>query len=223
MGQQYKNILIIAAGIVAALLVIGGIIWTVYDVSLRDSDASHKLCQKLFNDKNPVQVESAKAVGIVPPETRADVRAAASQLVKIEDNQYYKVDPLTHSVPYLTPGGSRLLDMIAEGFAERLQEQHIAPYRLIVTSVLRTREDVLKLGQVNVNASKNSAHCYATTFDITYSRFDASKGDSIYRKASRSELKRVLMEVLRELQLEKKCYVKYEKKQRCFHITTRMK
>ena len=70
----------------------------------------------------------------------------------------------------------------------------------------------------------NSAHCYATTFDITYARFDKIK----YRKFRRYEsvekaiLKNVLGEVLRDLRKQNKCYVKYEVKQRCFHITTRM-
>ena len=223
MRQQYKNILIITAGIVAALLVIGGIAWKVYDVSLQGTDASHRLCSKLFNDKNPVQLDAARQYGIVPPETRAEAQVMTSQLVKIEDTQYYKVDRLTHSIPYLTKGGSSLLEMISKNFAEQLQESQIAPYRLIVTSLLRTREDVHRLREVNVNASKNSPHCYATTFDITYARFDAPQTNSIYRKASKGELKRVLMEVLRGLQLEEKCYVKYERKQQCFHITTRMK
>jgi hypothetical protein len=76
----------------------------------------------------------------------------------------------------------------------------------------------------NVNASSNSAHNYATTIDITYSRFDKIETRLLrrYESVNTELLKSVLGEVLMELQKEGKCYVKYEKKQHCFHITSRM-
>ena len=40
---------------------------------------------------------------------------------------------------------------------------------------------------------------------------------------SSDTLKMVLSEVLRDLKKNGRCYVKYELKQGCFHITTRMK
>ena len=40
---------------------------------------------------------------------------------------------------------------------------------------------------------------------------------------SADTLKMVLSEVLRDLKQAGRCYVKYELKQGCFHITTRMK
>ena len=39
---------------------------------------------------------------------------------------------------------------------------------------------------------------------------------------SSDTLKLVLSEVLRDLKKADKCYIKYELKQGCFHITTRM-
>ena len=76
----------------------------------------------------------------------------------------------------------------------------------------------------NPNASKNSAHCYATTFDITYARYDKIKFKKLRRCESveKETLKNVLGEVLRDLRKQNKCYVKYEVKQRCFHVTTRI-
>ena len=92
------------------------------------------------------------------------------------------------------------------------------PYKIIVSSVLRTGKHIKKLSCRNVNASKNSAHCYATTFDITYKRFqpltDAEEVPQI-------KLKLVLGEVLRDLKKQDRCYVKHEVKQACFHITAR--
>ena len=43
-----------------------------------------------------------------------------------------------------------------------------------------------------------------------------------YESVEKAILKNVLGEVLRDLRKQNKCYVKYEVKQRCFHITTRM-
>lgn len=90
---------------------------------------------------------------------------------------------------------------------------------MIVTSVLRTRDDVRRLRKVNGNASANSAHQYATTFDITYARFErlSLKGEA----ANNMRLANILGNVLEQMRKENRCYVKYERRQRCFHITSR--
>ena len=61
-------------------------------------------------------------------------------------------------------------------------------------------------------------------FDITYARFDKVKYRNFrrYESVEKAILKNVLGEVLQDLRKQNKCYVKYEVKQRCFHITTRM-
>lgn len=218
-------VITIVAGLVLAVALALGLYRAMNGAPLHYAQKpTHELCNRLFNDKNPRHLQAARRVGVPPPANRAEAKALEGQLVMLADNKYYKVDRLTHSVPYLTRGGSALLDMIAEGFADSLQAAGIAPYRLIVTSVLRTAKDVERLRKVNENASANSAHCYATTFDITYARFDRVGGSSAEgRRASEMELKGVLMVVLRRLQIQHKCYVKYEQRQKCFHITTRMR
>lgn len=45
------------------------------------------------------------------------------------------------------------------------------PNQIIVTSVLRTADDVKRLRRRNGNASANSAHAFGTTFDVSYRRF----------------------------------------------------
>ncbi len=91
--------------------------------------------------------------------------------------------------------------------------------RIVVTSVLRTKEDVRRLKKVNGNASDNSAHCYGTTFDISYYRFQTCGGVSwdVYD----DKLVDILADVLIEKRKEGLCYVRFEKKQHCFHITSR--
>ena len=131
----------------------------------------------------------------------------------------------THSIPYLTDGAAGLLDMIGKNFLDSLESKGLNPNKIIVTSVLRTQEDIKKLQKSgNPNAVNNSAHCYATTFDITYARYDKIKFKN-FRLCESVEpelLKKVLGEVLRDLRKQNKCYVKYEVRQRCFHITTRI-
>ena len=96
-------------------------------------------------------------------------------------------------------------------------------HKMIVTSVLRTEEDVHHLRRINGNASEQSCHRFGTTFDISYNRYHTvSPPDEAARRAVRSDsLKFILSEVLRDVRAEGLCYVKYEVKQGCFHITVR--
>lgn len=94
-----------------------------------------------------------------------------------------------------------------------------------MTSVLRTRDDVMKLRQSgNPNAVMNSAHMHGTTFDITYARYDRmfSLKSVVRKRPSHTEMKTILSEVLKDLRIGRKCYIMYEVKQRCFHITSRI-
>lgn len=180
----------------------------------------------LFNDKNRAHLKSAARFGIKRTlKNRKEANDVKEDLVHIKDNSHYSIAKLTHSIPYLTDGAAELLDMIGKNFLDSLESKGLNPNRIIVTSVLRTQEDIKKLQKSgNPNAVSNSAHCYATTFDITYARFDKIKYRKFrrYESVERETLKRVLGEVLRDLRKQNKCYVKYEVKQRCFHITTRM-
>ena len=178
---------------------------------------------KEFNDLNPVQLEAAQRYGVRPVKDRAEADSLKDVLVRIGDCDVYTVEELSHSIPYLTFQAAGVLETIGRNFRDSLYAKGRVPHRLIVTSVLRTQEDVTRLRRSNVNASENSTHCHATTFDITYARFahsDAPKPEGL-REISQDDLKRVLAEVLRDLHEKGLCYVKYERKQPCFHITAR--
>ena len=179
----------------------------------------------LFNDQNGVQLKSARKFGIKQTLKNRDAADdVKDSLVHIKDNIHYSIAKLTHSIPYLTNGAAGLLDMIGKNFLDSLESKGLNPNKIIVTSVLRTQEDIEKLQKSNPNSVKNSAHCYATTFDITYARFDKIKFKNLrlYESVESELLKKVLGEVLRDLRKQNKCYVKYEVRQRCFHITTRI-
>lgn len=64
------------------------------------------------------------------------------KLTHITDNEFYVVDSLTHSIPYLVPCASALLDTIGSNFLDSLTAKGLNPNQVIVTSVLRTENDV---------------------------------------------------------------------------------
>jgi hypothetical protein len=96
-------------------------------------------------------------------------------------------------------------------------------HKVIVTSVLRTKDDVDKLRNYNKNATENSCHLYGTTFDICYNRYKTVQDPDgpKRRQVQNDTLKWVLSEVLNDMRRNKRCYVKYEVKQGCYHITVR--
>ena len=172
-----------------------------------------------FNDLNDVHLAAANKIGVAAHNVENILEdEIIKKLVPLNDEEAYVVDELTHSAPYLVPTASELLSEIGRSFQDSLVAHHLPPYKIIVTSVLRTGKDVKKLGRRNLNASKNSAHCFATTFDITYKRFHALSDEP---EVPQIKLKLVLGEVLRDLKKQKRCYVKHEVKQACFHITAR--
>ena len=175
--------------------------------------------ERKFNDMQNKQKAAATVNGLAPFKSREVIESQygklrrSGKLVKIESNSGYVVRPLTYSSPYVVPKVERLLDDIAEAFQKRTQSKA----RFIVTSVLRTEEDIKKLRKVNGNASTNSCHCNATTIDISYVRFE----DDEMRPRGNYELRLALAQTLHELREAKRCYVKIERKQYCYHITVR--
>ena len=179
---------------------------------------------KEFNDKNDVQLEVAQAIGVPPVKSRAEAEDLKTKLVKLEDTNTYVIDSLTHSIPYLIPSAKELLDDIGRVFQDSLSAKGLNPYKLIVTSVLRTEEDVAKLSKRNVNASENSTHRYGTSFDLSYWRYvkiPEFRGRP-YEDVPPEYLRATLSQVLKDIHDQgNRCFVKYEKKQNCFHITVR--
>ena len=178
---------------------------------------------RTFGDLNQKQLNVAQAIGISPIASREEAEDMADRLTFIESNERYAVDSLTHSIPYLIPGAAALLDTIGQNFLDSLTSKGLNPNRIIVTSVLRTEKDVKRLRRRNTNASSNSTHAYGTTFDISWKRFQKVEDEDgrPMQDVGADTLKLVLAEVLRDLRRADRCYVKYEIKQACFHITTR--
>lgn len=179
--------------------------------------------KRSFNDLNDVQLATAKKIGIRPIATREDAEHIKGRLLEIQACERYGLDSLTHSIPFLIPQAVALLDTIGVNFLDSLEAKGLNPNRVIVTSVTRTRQDVKRLRQRNTNASENSCHFYGTTFDLSWRRFEKVEDPDgrPLQDVSADTLKLVLSEVLRDLRKAERCYVKYELKQGCFHITAR--
>ena len=174
-----------------------------------------------FRDTQIKHVQAAQAIGLKnPPQDRQEASKMRSELSFVKTNCNYIVDTLTHSIPYLVPTAAAELERIGTEFADILQRNGLPHYRFYVTSVLRTEEDVKHLQKSgNVNATTQSCHCYGTTFDLAYFRFDKVSKTREYMH--QDNLKLVLGQVLLNEQRAGRIYVKYEWKQACFHITVR--
>lgn len=179
--------------------------------------------KRSFGDLNEKHLNIAQTIGIRPLASREEAEKMKEKLKHITTNELYAVDSLTHSIPFLIPGAASLLDTIGSNFLDSLAAKGLNPNKVIVTSVLRTQDDVKRLRRRNSNASANSAHSYGTTFDVSWKRFQKVEDEDgrPLQDVSADTLKLVLSEVLRDLKKADKCYIKYELKQGCFHITTR--
>ena len=176
-----------------------------------------------FPDTNGLQLTAANRWGVTPVKDRADAEMRKRELVYVASNPYYHVGPLYSSIPYLVPRAAVLLQDIGQAFFDSLYVKGVPLHKIIVTSVLRSQEDVVKLRRRNGNATENSCHLYGTTFDICYNRYKTVEDpEGPRRRMVRNDtLKWVLSEVLRDMRQQDRCYIKYEVKQGCFHMTVR--
>lgn len=174
-----------------------------------------------FPDQNDVQLVAAQKYGVRAVEDRQDAEKRKSELVYVGSNPFFHVDKLRSSIPYLVPRASALLQDIGRSFFDSLAIKGIPLHKIIVTSVLRSKDDIRKLRGHNSNAKENSCHLYGTTFDICYNRYETVEDPEgpRRRKVRNDTLKWVLSEVLDDMRQQKRCLIKYEVKQGCFHIT----
>ena len=175
-----------------------------------------------FPDQQDVQILAANKYGVNPVQNREEAEHSKGKLVYVGSNPFFYVDKLNNSIPYLVPRASVLLQDIGRDYFDSLQIKGIPLHKIIVTSILRTKDDVAKLRTRNGNATENSCHLYGTTFDVCYNRYkQIQTRQQPRRQVQNDTLKWVLSEVLRDMRDRNRCLVKYEVKQGCFHITVK--
>ena len=175
-----------------------------------------------FPDQQDVQILAATKHGVKPVQNRLEAENSKGKLVYVGSNPFFYVDKLNNSIPYLVPRASVLLQDIGRAYFDSLQIKGIPLHKIIVTSILRTKDDVAKLRTRNGNATENSCHLYGTTFDICYNRYkQLQTREQPRRQVQNDTLQWVFSEVLRDFRNKNRCYIKYEVKQGCFHITVK--
>lgn len=156
-----------------------------------------------FDDIQEVQIESATRHGITPLQTASELMplVESGRLMTVGNDSNYDCQA---DYPYLVPIAADLLEEVRK----RYQEKEGEAKQLRLTGCLRTVDSVKGLKRWNPNSVENSCHLYGTTFDLSYSKMTP-------------EERKTLGQVLYELQQGGYCYVKYERKQPCFHVTVR--
>lgn len=175
--------------------------------------------REMFDDLNDIQLEIATKNGLKHPEQIEDP-ATCPDLVKLNSCDLFRVDTMYYSKPFVIPEAVLLLRYIGQRFQEVMKENYPENkhhYRLVVTSALRSEEDVNRLRRRNRNATEKSCHRFGTTLDISYIRFERDGEEDV----NEVFLKNMLALALYELRYEGLCYVKYERGQSCFHFTVR--
>lgn len=192
------------------------------------------------------QLAQARALGVerdAPPE-RIETLRHTGRLVPLGESAFWVVRKLDYSQPLVVPGLRELLTEIGARFHARLAELSLPPYRMEISSALRTAEDQAALRQVNPNAvGGESTHEYGAAVDVLYSAYSAppdpvvaiEAGGATWAKpylrryaeaqaervAGRRalEIKAILGGILLEVQREGLVMVTLERRQPVFHLT----
>jgi len=190
-------------------------------------------------------VARARQLGVrVGDEDDLESLVAEGRLVQLEDSTGQWIVREDTSPAYAIPSMRPLLTTLGGRFQARLAEIGLPPYRIEVTSALRTTADQARLRGTNDNAAAGvSSHEFGATVDLSYAAFappaevpetmragvpDAFRPhveriadlalESVSGRKSR-ELGKIFGEVLREAQDEGIALVIYERQQTVYHLT----
>jgi hypothetical protein len=195
--------------------------------------------------QNTAHVARARALGVrVGDQAATDSLRSAGLLVQLEDSTRHWIVREGTSPAYVVPHLRTLLQVLAGRFQERLAGMGLLPYRIEVTSALRTTERQAELRESNANAAAGvSSHEFGTTVDLSYAAFAPPADppveilanvpaelephlarvvdlalESVSARKSR-ELGAIFSQVLREAQAEGLALVLYERQQTVYHVT----
>jgi hypothetical protein len=201
--------------------------------------------ERLRRYLNGAHVARARALGVrARDEEHLDSLFAAGRLVQLQDStEHWIVRPGT-SPAQVVPAVPALLTALGTRFQSRIAQAGVPPYRIEVTSALRTSERQERLRASNTNAAAGtSSHEFGTTVDVSYAAFAppvvlppelfAGVPEHLLPHAHRiaqlafesaaarksRELGGVFSRVLREAQDEGLVLVIYERTQTIYHLT----
>lgn len=174
------------------------------------SSAPCEFCNELFTDGVAAHERAYKNERIKSQKDSRGLRNLESVgiLKKITTNDYYLVRDMDHSDPLLLTKAVDLLNNIGSVYKSEVDKAGLPYVPFEITSATRTIESVKRLQKGNVNAIKNSPHLKGKTFDIGYINF-----------ADYPQQRALFIQVLKSFNEGKKCFVKFEVSQKCFHVT----
>jgi hypothetical protein len=147
--------------------------------------------QDMRRHLNEAHVAAASSNGVGPVRDSAHLATLIRRgdLVQLPDSTtWWVLRELHQSHPYVTPGAKAALEEIGRRFHTRLDERDLPPFRLDITSVLRTSQQQSALRRRNPNASETtSSHEFGTTLDIAYLSFAAPQSFDHASLAPRSD------------------------------------
>ena len=194
---------------------------------------------------NAAHVAAAREYGVrVGSQEELDALVASGRLVQLEDSTEHWIVRERSAPAHVVPAMRTLLETLSGRFQDRLAEMDLPPYRIEVTSSLRTAERQERLRRSNPNAAAGvSSHEFGTTVDLSYAAFapPAEPDDVIPASAPEAfrphlrrmvdlalesvsarksrELGKIFSEVLAEAQDEGLALVIYERQQTVYHVT----
>ena len=181
-----------------------------YINSRSGKNANCKNCNSYFND-NVKTHELALKSGVINPQKELDDLEKLKDkgvLIELKTNEGYLISDMDFSRPYVLPKVELFLEKLVNNYKSELGNLNYV--RFEITSATRSRRSARQLMGNNVNAVTNSAHLHGKTIDISYVRF----GNNTAQLDA-------LVQALKKMREEDKCYVKYERAQGCLHITVR--
>lgn len=126
-----------------------------------------------FPDQQDVQILAANKHGVNPVQNREEAEHSKGKLVYVGSNPFFYVDKLNNSIPYLVPRASVLLQDIGRAYFDSLQIKGIPLHKIIVTSILRTKDDVAKL--LPAMAMLPRIHAIFTVLRLMFATTDISR------------------------------------------------
>jgi hypothetical protein len=194
---------------------------------------------------NASHLNRARQLGVrAEHEEALDSLVTAGRLIELEDSTRYWIVRQGDSPAHVVPALRSLLELLGARFQARLADIGLPPYRMEITSALRTAQRQARLRRTNPNAAAGvSSHEFGTTVDLSYAAFappaevpaqiiDGVPEDlrphirriadlafeSVSARKSR-ELGRIFSQVLAEAQEEGIALVIYERQQTVYHLT----
>lgn len=170
---------------------------------------SCKGCAKLFPDKVRTHQLAYVRDGIAHQSDDNGLQRLhkKGRLVQVSSGKFYSVQPLSYSKPLLLPKGHAFIEELGRRYYEKCEADSVKYIPFTISSLTRSNESVRRLMKSNSNSIKNSAHLKGKTFDVNYRAFNNNHTQT-----------KIFIDVLNDLRLSGKCYVKFERNG-CLHIT----